>query len=78
MDPCFQCYRQEGSSTTVTEKGGTDGWGDWGDSDFTSTLDNPDVTPASAYAWGANNSSESDFFSSLGNQTEKVRIGMSF
>lgn len=62
----------ESTSNTHREKSSTEGWGEWGDSDFTTTLDNPGVSPASAYAWDGSNCSESDFFSSLSNPTGKA------
>lgn len=62
----------EDSGNSATEKGGPDGWGEWGDTDFSSTLDSPGVRPASAYAWSGDNSTESDFFSSISNPTKKT------
>lgn len=49
----------------------TEGWGDWGDDEFSTTLDTPGLQPASSYAWDENQG-EGDFFSSLTNVKKKV------
>ncbi|XP_014787846.1 N-terminal kinase-like protein isoform X1 [Octopus bimaculoides] len=55
----------------------TEGWGDWGDDEFSTTLDTPGLQPASSYAW-EENQSEADFFTSLTNvrkKTTKPNVG---